>query len=420
MLALGLFFAMGLRPTGAQAQRQDQDDGPSGGPALTAHLTVLWLAGDYGYALFSTVTGWLQAVIVAAWNERGAENWARLVPTSIAAAIPAPIIAESPAMRRLLDLLDQVTRSDATVLIEGETGSGKELVARAIHAGSPRHAGPFVAVNCAAIPDSLAESELFGHERGAFTGALHGQPGWFEQAHGGTVFLDEVGETPLGVQAKLLRVLQEREVRRVGGSRTIPVDVRIVAATNQGLAGLVQARRFREDLYHRLYVVALRVPPLRERLEDLAPLAHHFLEMYTRRAGKVVAFCADAVARIRAQSWPGNVQELEHAVQRAVVLARGPEITSGDLGLDESTPWTRRPTPAPAVAPSPGPGPGARSGPPTPAVDETLSDLERGRILAALDRFHGNRGAAAQALGIDRSTLWRKLHRYKTLVTRGV
>jgi DNA-binding NtrC family response regulator len=352
----------------------------------------LWLAGAYGSELLGAVVGLVagcvHAVVIVAWNECGAGLWVGLVPVSIGIAVPAHFVAESPAMRGLLTVLDQVRRTDATVLIEGETGSGKELVARFIHAGSPRHAGPFVAVNCAAIPDALAESELFGHERGAFTGALQAQPGWFEQAQGGTVFLDEVGETPRGVQAKLLRALQEREVRRVGGRHPIRVDVRILAATNQNLAGLVRTRQFREDLYHRLHVVALRVPPLRERPADLAPLAHHFLAVHAPRVQKTLGFSAEAMAKVHAHTWPGNVRELEHAVQRAAVLARGPEITPGDLGLDASPGWSRRATPAAARA---------------------TAALERDRILAVLHRYQGNRRAAARALGIDRSTLWRKL-----------
>jgi DNA-binding NtrC family response regulator len=380
-------------------------------------LVPLWMVADQGSSLLGAVvalvTGCGSAVMIVAGNDRGPALWTAVIPVSMGLAVPAPFIAESPAMRRLVALLDQVMRSDVTVLIEGETGSGKELVARTIHAGGPRRAGPFVAVNCAAIPDSLAESELFGHERGAFTGALQAQPGWFEQAQGGIIFLDEIGETPLSVQAKLLRALQEREVRRVGSRHAIRVDVRILAATNEGLQGLVQARRVRQDLYHRLHVVTLAVPPLRERLADLAPLAQHFLALHAGRAQKPLAFSAEAMTRMREHPWPGNVRELEHAVQRAVVLARGPEIMPDDLGLDGSSGWSRPAWPGPSGARSAGVsgapmsaagGEGALSPlqrEPAPSTEpKTLSELERERILAVLERCQGNRRAAAQVLGL--------------------
>ncbi|MBI4638955.1 MAG: sigma-54-dependent Fis family transcriptional regulator [Candidatus Rokubacteria bacterium] len=296
-------------------------------------------------------------------------------------------------MRRVLDTARRVMETDATVLIAGESGTGKELIARAIHAGSPRRERPLVTVNCAAIPEGLLESELFGHERGAFTGATDARPGRFELAHEGTLFLDEVAELAPSAQAKLLRALQEGEVGRLGGTRTLRVDARVIAATNQDLARLVRERRFREDLYYRLNVITIQVPPLRDRREDLLPLAEHFLRLHAGRAGKAVGgFGPEALALMRRHAWPGNVRELEHAVQRAVILAHGVEITAGDLGLPTESAWPAAWSAAPGA---------------------TLADLERDRILAALQDCRGNRAAAARALGIDRTTLWRKLRRWE-------
>jgi transcriptional regulator with AAA-type ATPase domain len=308
--------------------------------------------------------------------------------------IPLPderaLIAASPAMRGVLDQVRQVMATEATVLIQGESGTGKELIARAIHAGSARRGRPLVALNCAAIPEALLESELFGHERGAFTGATHRKPGRFERAQGGILFLDEIAELPAACQAKLLRALEEREVERLGGARTVKVDVRILAATNQDLFRLVREQRFREDLYYRLEVITIRVPPLRERPDDLVPLARHFLALRAQAAGKALRdFAPEALALLRRHPWPGNVRELEHAVQRAVILARGPEVTAGDLGL----------SPARDLAVTGGPPHG--SGPP--------AELTRELIVTTLERCRGNRSAAARVLGIDRSTLWRKL-----------
>jgi len=305
---------------------------------------------------------------------------------------PRPLIAQSPAMKRVLQLVGQVSASGATVLLQGESGTGKELLARAIHAGSPRKERPLITVNCAAIPEGLLESELFGHEKGAFTGAAARKPGRFELADGSTLFLDEVAELSPAMQAKLLRVLQEREIEPLGATRTLTVDVRILAATNQDLAGLVQERRFREDLYYRLTVITITVPPLRDRPEDLLPLAEHFLRLYAHHAHKAFqGFSPDALTLMRRHAWPGNVRELEHAIQRAVLLATGPEVT------------------APSLAIYPDAGPSAF--PELPQAP-TLSDLERANILRTLERCEGNQTRAAQALGINRSTLWRKLKQY--------
>ena len=243
------------------------------------------------------------------------------------------ILANSAALKRVLETVEQVATTDATVLITGETGTGKELVARAIHRRSPRARGPFIKVNCAAIPDTLLASELFGHERGAFTGAVERRKGRFEQAHGGTLFLDEIGELPQEMQVLLLRVLQEREFERLGGTHTLQVDVRLVAATNRDLAEDVRTGKFRSDLYYRLNVFPVHVPALRERPEDVAPLVAHFAEKYGARFGrKIFRIDRHTLDLLQSQSWPGNVRELENVVERAVILSRG-----GVLHFDPST-----------------------------------------------------------------------------------
>jgi transcriptional regulator with GAF, ATPase, and Fis domain len=245
---------------------------------------------------------------------------------------PAGIVGRGPAVARLLEIIARVAPQEATVLILGESGTGKELAARAIHAHSPRHAGPFVAINCAALTESLLESELFGHEKGAFTGAAAQKKGKLELAQGGTAFLDEIGEMAPVMQAKLLRVLQEREFERVGGTRTLPLDVRVVAATNRDLAAEAARGAFRQDLYHRLNVVVLRMPALRDRAEDIVTLARHFLGIAAARCGRrVEGFSPEAERVLEAYTWPGNVRELENAVERAVVLGESPQILPEDL-----------------------------------------------------------------------------------------
>ncbi|MGH7276939.1 MAG: sigma-54-dependent transcriptional regulator, partial [Candidatus Rokuibacteriota bacterium] len=242
------------------------------------------------------------------------------------------VIGSSPAFRRMMTLVEQVAESSATVLLQGESGTGKELVARAIHERSARRKGPFVAVNCAALPETLLESELFGYEKGAFTGAAGRKEGRFELADGGTLFLDEVSDLSPVTQPKILRVLQEGEFERLGGTKTLRVDVRIVTATNQELAQMVKEKRFREDLYYRLNVITIRVPPLRERYEDVRVLAQHFLRIYAAKNGrKLEGFSAEAIERLEAYAWPGNVRELENLVERSVVLARKDRIDAEDL-----------------------------------------------------------------------------------------
>jgi len=242
------------------------------------------------------------------------------------------IVGTSPVMLRTLELVRQVAPSTATVLIQGESGTGKELIADAIHHGSPRREQAFVKVNCAALPEHLLESELFGHERGAFTGAVARKEGRFELAHGGTLFMDEIGDISVAMQAKLLRVLQSGEFERVGGTRTLKVDVRLVAATNTDLAGLVREKRFREDLYYRLNVITIQLPTLRERREDIPLLAHHFLRRYVAKNAKPLGgFTEEAMDLLQTYNWPGNVRELENAIERAVVLTRSDLITPVDL-----------------------------------------------------------------------------------------
>src|SRR5450432_4604196 len=255
------------------------------------------------------------------------------------------IVGESPALREVLTRVEQVAKTSSTVLLRGETGTGKEMVARAIHINSARESRPFVRLNCAALAPGVLESELFGHEKGSFTGAVARRLGRFELADGGTLFLDEVGDLPLDVQVKLLRVLQEREFERVGGAETIKVDVRVVSATHRDLEKLIAAGEFREDLYYRLNVFPITLPPLRDRTEDLPRLAEHFIAKFNRTTGKTIRGCdAGAVEALMQYGWPGNVRELENVIERAMILARGSEVTAADLE------FTRRPSSSPATA----------------------------------------------------------------------
>jgi DNA-binding NtrC family response regulator len=299
------------------------------------------------------------------------------------------LVAKSEATRRALELAQRVAQVDSTVLLTGESGVGKERIARFIHERSARSAGPFVALNCGAVPDSLLESELFGHIRGSFTGASQDRAGMFEAANGGTLLLDEIGEVPPAMQVKLLRVLQEREIRRVGENRNRPVDVRVLAATNRDLVSEIRAARFREDLYYRLRVIEIRVPPLRERREDVLSLARAFLDAAAERTRrKVTGFTPAAAERLLTYRWPGNVRELENAVERAVVLTRRSRVDVEDLppeiGLAVLEPV---------------------------AVGDvrTLAQVERDYIASVLRAVGGNRAQAAAKLGIGTATLYRKL-----------
>ena len=305
------------------------------------------------------------------------------------------LVARSGAMRRVLELAQRVAKVDSTVLITGESGVGKERIARLIHDESGRTGGPFVAINCGAVPEGLLESELFGHAKGAFTGATSDRPGLFEAASGGTLLLDEIGEVPGSVQVKLLRALQEREVRRVGENKNRKVDVRVLAATNRDLAAEIQAARFRQDLYYRLRVVELRVPPLRERRDDVLALARTFLALAAERMQRKISGLTPAAAnQLVRYAWPGNVRELENAMERAVALAKKSRIDVTDLpeevGLALPTPLA-------------------------PGDIRPLEDVEREYILGVVRANQGNRSAAAEQLKIGIATLYRKLKRYEAL-----
>ena len=304
-------------------------------------------------------------------------------------AVPAGLVGSSPAMLRTIDLARRVAQVDSTVLITGESGAGKERIARFIHDESARTAGPFLAINCAAVPETLLESELFGHVRGSFTGASQDRAGLFEAANGGTLLLDEIGDVPPAMQVKLLRVLQEREVRRVGENRARPINVRVLAATNRDLLADVHGARFRQDLYYRLRVVEVVVPPLRERREDILPLARQLLAGTAKRFGKKEpALTPDAANLLLQYAWPGNVRELENALERAVALAQ-----SDRIGVDDLPPEIGS---APPASPAAG-------------TILTLAEVERDYIAAALRASGGNRAKAAERLGIGAATLYRKL-----------
>ncbi|HYG70522.1 MAG TPA: sigma-54 dependent transcriptional regulator [Anaeromyxobacteraceae bacterium] len=299
------------------------------------------------------------------------------------------IVGRSAAMRDVLERVVRVAPTDATVLVTGESGTGKELVARALHVASRRGDRPFVPVNCAAITETLLESELFGHAKGAFTGATRARRGLFEEANGGTLFIDEIGETTPGFQAKLLRALQEGEIRRVGESQALQVDVRVIAATNQDLRKAIAEKRFREDLYYRLAVVPLRIPPLRERREDIPLLAAHFLARYNGRTSASKSISAEAIARLMAHDWPGNVRELENVLEQAAALTAGREIGPADVDIDSA------PSPAPAGT----------------TLAEAVEAAERRTIENAIARADGDLPAVARELGVSGTTLWRKMKR---------
>ena len=324
------------------------------------------------------------------------------------------LVGRSPAMVRLRQLIDRVAATDATVLVTGESGTGKEMIAREIYRRSPRRQQPFIKVNCAAISENLIESEFFGHERGAFTGATERREGRFELAHNGTLLLDEVSEIPGNLQAKLLRVLQEREFERVGGNRTIKVDVRILATSNRDLLANVDKGAFRQDLYYRLNVFPVQVPPLRERGEDTLLLAEHFLNRYTRKHGvKVTGFADTARTAIMTYRWPGNVRELQNTVERAVILSEaGRPVTAAALGLPGMEHLEESAPPLPVAAAAAGAAPSV-SVTATDGQVFTIASLEKQAIKAALLQTGGNRTQAAEALGISIRTLRNKLQEYR-------
>jgi transcriptional regulator with GAF, ATPase, and Fis domain len=304
------------------------------------------------------------------------------------------MVGHSAGMLRIFQLVQSLAESDATVLLTGESGTGKELVARALHHNSPRRTRPFVAVNCGALPGELLESELFGHVRGAFTGAVRDRQGRFELARGGTLFLDEVGDLSLPLQVKLLRVLQERTFERVGESRSIHADVRIVAATNRDLQRDVREGRFRDDLYYRLRVVPIAIPPLRERREDVEPLAHHLLGRVLERLGRSLILAPDALRVLLQYPWPGNAREMENALEYAVAVCRGQTLHETDLPLEIRGGSAALTQPAP---------------PPVPVPAHEGDDLEREQLQQALDARHWHRAAVAHDLGVSRTTLWRRM-----------
>lgn len=306
------------------------------------------------------------------------------------------IIGRSPAMISLLETVAHVAPSEATVMITGESGTGKELIAGVIHHNSPRKDGPFVKINCAAITETLLESELFGHEKGAFTGADRRKEGRFYQANQGSIFLDEVSEMPLTMQVKLLRVLQERELTRVGGEKVIPVDVRVIAATNKDLVDLKNKGLFREDLYYRLNVVSLEIPPLTKRRDDIPLLARHFLEIFVDKNKKEIkGFTPKAMDQLIRYDWPGNVRELMNAVERAVVLARTDYLDDQDFSILQ--PLLQQPAPALSDFDN---------------IDIPLEEVEKAAILRILESVAGNKSEAARRLGITRKTLHKKLKKY--------
>jgi DNA-binding NtrC family response regulator len=331
-----------------------------------------------------------------------------LLKEELAARRGAPqIVGEDARLKQVTVSLHRAASTDTTVLLEGESGTGKELFARALHALSPRADGPFVAINCAAIPETLLETELFGHEKGAFTGASNRKPGKFELAHRGTLFLDEIGDLPLALQAKILRALEEKRFERVGGTVSLQVDVRVVAATNRNLKAAVAARQYREDLYFRLSVFPITIPPLRDRQDDIPMLAKYFIDRFCRDLNKKpMSLASSAVDELRAYPWPGNVRELQNCIERAVILTEGDTIHARHLNLSFHAP-------APELAAVPGPWEQLdMSGSLADVSRRVLAEVERLKIEQTLREAAGNRGRAAELLQVTYKTLTTKLKDY--------
>lgn len=346
----------------------------------------------------------LELLVSRALEQRRLLDEYRLLKEEAAARRGGPqIIGDSPALRQVMGAIERAATTDTTVLLEGESGTGKELCARAVHNGSARANGPFVAINCAAIPENLLEAELFGYERGAFTGATQRKIGKFEMAQRGTIFLDEIGEMPLALQAKMLRAIETKRIERLGGNQSIQVDVRIVAATNRQLRQQVATRQFREDLFFRLSVFPVTIPPLRERKQDIPKMANHFVERVARDVGKKLTLSAEALAMLVEHSWPGNVRELQNAIERAVILADGEKVLprhlslSTQMGPDNSIdPWDLLDL----------------SGTLADATARMSNEAEKRKIAMALKQAGGDRGRAADMLAINFKTLAAKLKQF--------
>ena len=354
-------------------------------------------AGAYDFINKPAQIDVLAIALDRAARTRALREEVRRLRSTVTSGPTDDFIGRSEAMRAVSDLIERVADSEATILVTGESGTGKEVVANAIHRRSRRAHGPFVAVNCTAMPETMLESELFGHARGAFTDAREARAGLFVQARGGTLLLDEVGDMPLALQPKILRVLQERKVRPLGSTNEVAIDVRVIAATNRDLEGAVEEKRFREDLYFRLNVINIPLPPLRSRAGDVLPLAQHMLEIFAKRSGKPITGIAPAAAeKLVAYSWPGNVRELQNVIERAVALARFEQIVVDDLPekLREY-----RPSHVLIVGDD-------------PADLVPMEEVERRYVLRVLLSVHGNKAAAARILGFERKTLYRKLERW--------
>ena len=356
--------------------------------------------GAYDFVTKPFATTELRALIHKALEKRAIVSENERLRARLGREQERDVLGHSEPMRRIFDLLRRISGARTTVLLTGESGTGKERIARAIHESSDRRDRPFLVVNCGAIPEALMEAELFGHERGAFTGAVASRLGIFREAEGGTVLLDEIAELPLALQVKLLRVLQERKVRPVGASGELSIDVRVLAATNRNVEDDVRTGRFRQDLYYRLNVIRIEVPPLRERREDIRALADHFLMRCSAEQNKDLrGFSPDAVRALEAYDFPGNVRELENVLERAVALAMGPTIGLGDLPREVSG-ASAQPTPALITLPEEGCN-----------LDEVLGEVERRLLLEALDRSGGVRTQAAKLLGVSLRSLRYRLHK---------
>ena len=355
-------------------------------------------AGAFDYVVKPCPLDELEVRIQRAIERQGLRRRASILERGLTPPdLGSSFVGDTPEFRHLLHLIDRVAPTDSSVLITGETGSGKEMVSKLVHTRSLRRARPFVVVECAALQESLLQSELFGHERGAFTGADRMKPGLFEVANGGTIFLDEIGEVSQTTQVKLLRVLDTSTFRHVGGTREIKVDVRVLAATNRDLPAMVRQGLFREDLFYRLSTITIEIPPLRKRIGDLDLLADHFVARLNGRFGFQKRIGAAALEALRRHDWPGNVRELLHVVEAAMIVCEGPEI------LPEHLPASIRESAAPVAPGSPGTG------------VSTLEQLEREHIEAALRSTAGHRGSAAKMLGISERNLYRKLREYGLL-----